>query len=49
MARIKESFIDEYEEFYDEVIEPQETNANIPNGDSETIFGKYYGDNEPAF
>lgn len=44
---ISDAFMDEYEEFYKKNVEPQQDNVNIPS--SEDLFGKYYGDNEPAF
>ena len=47
MARVKESYEEEYERFYGEVIAPQQDMVDIPS--SEDVFGKYYGDNEPAF
>jgi len=45
--KLKEMFENEIEEQYQTVIAPQSEKQDIPS--SESIFGNYYGDNDPAF
>lgn len=50
MARLKDEYMEEIEEFYKEKVEPLESRLDIPSTEGDSHKDEpYFGDNEPAF
>ena len=50
MSRLKDEYMEEIEDYYRNVIEPQQMNVDIPSYESDSKNDEpFFGDNEPAF